>query len=69
MISGSGSTAIRIDRTTTDIIEAQGKHVYPGFIVPNSTLGLVEIDAVRATQDSDEVGQMNPNIRSLVEIS
>lgn len=62
---GDGST-IRIDRTTTDIIEAQGKHVYPGFIVPNSTLGLVEIDAVRATQDSDEVGQMNPNIRSLI---
>lgn len=60
-----GST-IRIDRTKTDIINAQGKHVYPGFIVPNSTLGLVEIDAVRATQDSDEVGQMNPNIRSLI---
>ena len=60
-----GST-IRIDRTKTDIINAQGKHVYPGFIIPNSTLGLVEIDAVRATQDSDEVGQMNPNIRSLI---
>ena len=55
--------------TNTDgmeIINAQGKHVYPGFIAPNSTLGLVEIDAVRATQDSDEIGFMNPNIRSLI---
>lgn len=60
------ASTIRIDRNKTNIIEAQGKHVYPGFIIPNSTLGLVEIDAVRATQDSDEVGQMNPNIRSLV---
>ena len=60
------ASTIRIDRTKTEIINAQGKHVYPGFIIPNSTLGLVEIDAVRATQDSDEVGQMNPNIRSLI---
>ncbi len=60
-----GST-IRIDRTKNEIIDAQGKHVYPGFIAPNSTLGLVEIDAVRATIDSDEVGQMNPNIRSII---
>ena len=26
------------------IINAEGKHVYPGIIAPNSTLGLVEID-------------------------
>ncbi|MGB1309262.1 MAG: amidohydrolase family protein [Oceanihabitans sp.] len=48
------------------VINAQGKHVYPGFIAPNSTLGLVEIDAVRATQDNDEVGYMNAHIRSII---
>ena len=48
------------------IIEAQGKHVYPGFILPNSTLGLGEIDAVRATRDYDELGSMLPHIRSLI---
>ncbi|MDT0642879.1 amidohydrolase family protein [Zunongwangia sp. F363] len=48
------------------IIEAKGKHVYPGFIAPNSTLGLVEIDAVRATDDEDEIGTMLPNVRSLI---
>ena len=48
------------------IIEAEGKHVYPGFIAPNATLGLVEIDAVRATDDEDEIGSMLPHIRSLI---
>jgi imidazolonepropionase-like amidohydrolase len=48
------------------IIEAEGKHVYPGFIAPNTTLGLVEIDAVRATDDEDEIGSMLPHIRSLI---
>ena len=55
-----------IDLTQMETIEAQGKHVYPGFIVPNSTLGLGEIDAVRATQDNDEIGSMNPHIRSII---
>ncbi|RLD85022.1 MAG: amidohydrolase [Bacteroidetes bacterium] len=49
-----------------EIIDAKSKHVYPGFIIPNSTLGLGEIDAVRATRDFDEVGGMLPHIRSLV---
>ncbi|NNL83811.1 MAG: amidohydrolase family protein [Winogradskyella sp.] len=48
------------------VINAEGKHVYPGFIVPNSTLGLVEIGAVRATNDQSEIGSINPHIRSLI---
>lgn len=48
------------------IINAEGKHVYPGFIAPNSTLGLVEIAAVKATEDEDEMGEMLPNVRSLI---
>ena len=48
------------------IIEANGKHIYPGFIAPNSTLGLVEIDAVRASDDESEIGEFNPHIRSLI---
>ena len=49
-----------------EIINAKNKHIYPGFIIPNSTLGLGEIDAVRATRDFDEVGGMLPHVRSLV---
>ena len=48
------------------IIDAAGKHVYPGFIAPNSTLGLVEIDAVRASDDESEIGEFNPHIRSII---
>ena len=47
------------------LINAAGKHVYPGFIIPNSTLGLGEIGAVRATVDQDEIGDMIPHISSL----
>ena len=49
-----------------NVIQAQGKHVYPGFIAPNTTLGIAEIGAVRQTVDFDEIGDMNPHIRSLI---
>ncbi|MCV6631381.1 MAG: amidohydrolase family protein [Flavobacteriaceae bacterium] len=49
-----------------EIIQAKGKHLYPGFILPNSTLGLGEIDAVRPTIDFDEVGNMLPHIRAQI---
>jgi imidazolonepropionase-like amidohydrolase len=47
-------------------IDASGKHIYPGFIAPNSTLGLVEIDAVKASDDEGEIGSFNPNVRSII---
>jgi len=57
---------VRIDKSAYGkIIEAEGKHVFPGFIALNSTVGLVEIESVRATLDFAEVGLLNPNIRSL----
>lgn len=49
-----------------EIINLEGKHVYPGFIAPNTTLGLREIDAVRATLDYAEVGNYNPNVRTQI---
>ena len=67
-----GKIASVTDATVTKIakhditIQADGKHIYPGFIAPNSTLGLVEIDAVRASDDESEIGEFNPHIRSLI---
>ncbi|CAM1343621.1 Amidohydrolase [Tenacibaculum amylolyticum] len=49
-----------------EIINATGKHVYPGFIAADSSLGLAEIDAVRATRDFDEVGGFLPHIRTII---
>jgi imidazolonepropionase-like amidohydrolase len=47
-------------------INAQGKHVYPGLILSRSNLGLVEISAVRASNDLTEIGELNASIRSIV---
>jgi len=61
------AATIRIDRSKfSKIFDATGKHVYPGFIATNSRLGLVEIEAVRATQDFAETGSLNPNARTLI---
>jgi len=58
---------IKIDQTKfKQVIQASGKHVYPGFIAPDTQLGLIEVDAVRATRDDREVGVFNPNIRSII---
>ncbi|MFN3316066.1 MAG: amidohydrolase, partial [Raineya sp.] len=48
------------------IIDATGKHIYPGLIVPSTTVGLTEVDAVRATRDFQEVGDFNPHVRSQI---
>ena len=60
-----GSAMMKIARMGT-IINATGKHIYPGFIALDATLGLVEIDAVKASDDESEIGIMNPHVRSLI---
>ena len=58
---------IKLDITYFDtIIQAEGKHIYPGIIAPNSTLGITEIDAVRASRDYDDVGKYNQHVRSVI---
>lgn len=57
---------ITIPANEVDVIDAKGKDVYPGLILPTSSLGLIEIGAVRASNDSREIGEMNPNIRSII---
>lgn len=47
-------------------IKANGKHVYPGFIAPITNLGLTEFESVKATLDFNEIGNLNPHVRSLV---
>lgn len=49
-----------------ELIDGKGQHVYPSFIAPNTQLGLVELESVRATRDFNELGHFNPNIRSLI---
>lgn len=61
------SLAFSYDKNDFDtVIDLKGSHVYPGFVAPNSTLGITEIDAVRATNDYHEVGFMNPHVRTQI---
>ncbi|MEI9863441.1 MAG: hypothetical protein WDN00_02585 [Limisphaerales bacterium] len=51
------------------IVDLAGKHLYPGMIALDTTMGLTEIDAVRATQDSREVGDYTPDVQSWIAVN
>jgi len=59
-------TNVAIPSEGAEVVDAKGKQVYPGLILAESSLGLVEIGAVRATNDVRELGEFNPNVRSIV---
>lgn len=46
-------------------INCFGKQLYPGFIAPDCTLGLVETESVRAETDVEDIGLLNPELRTL----
>jgi imidazolonepropionase-like amidohydrolase len=48
------------------VVDVTGKHLYPGFVHPQTTLGLVEVDSVRGTVDVEEIGEVNSNLRAEV---
>lgn len=59
-------TSIAPSASGATVVDAKGKHVYPGLILPSSDLGLKEIGAgVRASNDFSELGDYNSNIRSI----
>lgn len=68
-IRAVGNAQTAFDRAATDVVDATGKHVYPGLVAANTTVGLTEIASVRATDDHNETGQLNPNVRALVAYS
>jgi hypothetical protein len=59
------SSDIKIDKTGFEVIDVSGKQVYPGLIFPNTSIGLVEISGVDVTVDNRELGDLNPNVRSI----
>jgi len=61
---GSGNNAPSVD--SHHVMNMEGKHVYPGFILPDTSLGLIEVSSVRATDDRRELGNMNPSVRSII---
>jgi imidazolonepropionase-like amidohydrolase len=61
-------TAVGSGTATADVvIDAKGKQLYPGFICPITTLGLVEVEeGARGTVDEAETGDLNPHVRTLI---
>jgi imidazolonepropionase-like amidohydrolase len=61
------SVGTAADVKDATIINAAGKHIYPGLILSSTNLGLQEIGSgVRGSNDVNELGEMNPNVRSIV---
>ena len=51
------------------VIDIRGLHVYPGMIDAATEIGLVEVDAVRETQDETELGRLNPQLVALTAVN
>jgi len=66
VITYVGTSADQPNFFNHQVIDVQGAHVYPGFVLPNSTLGLSEIANLRATNDVVEEGDINASIRSAI---
>jgi imidazolonepropionase-like amidohydrolase len=52
-----------------DTVDLKGAHLYPGFINAAGWLGLVEIDAIRATHDMSESGEFTPDVRAWMAVN
>jgi imidazolonepropionase-like amidohydrolase len=55
-----------IEPGEAEVIDLPGGHLYPGLIAPTTSLGLLEITAVRATRDTTESGQFIPDVQSWI---
>ncbi len=68
-IAAPGQALPAAETGPATVLDLRGRHIYPGFIAANSALGLVEVQAVRATIDTTEIGVINPNVRALVAVN
>ncbi len=53
----------------TRIVDVTGKHIYPGLIDAYTTVGISEIGAVGVSNDVNELGDFNPNVRADVAVN
>jgi imidazolonepropionase-like amidohydrolase len=51
------------------VVDAAGKHVYPGFIDANNVLGLTEIGSVAGSVDISEMGDVNPEVNTAIAVN
>src|SRR5215831_4788693 len=51
------------------VIDIKGLDVYPGMIDSATEIGLVEVNAVRETLDTTEIGRFNPQLVALTAVN
>jgi imidazolonepropionase-like amidohydrolase len=51
------------------VVDVTGKHIYPGLIDAYSTVGITEIGSVDVSNDINELGDFNPNVRADVAVN
>lgn len=61
-------TEVRIPQGAR-VVDVSGKHIYPGLIDAHSTVGISEIGAVGVSNDVNELGDFNPNVRAEVAVN
>lgn len=59
-------TGVTVSGNDAKVVDAKGKQVYPGLILPSTDLGLKEIaNGVRGSNDYTELGDFNTSVRSI----
>jgi imidazolonepropionase-like amidohydrolase len=67
-ISAIGGAEVAIP-TGAKVVDVSGKHIYPGLVDAYSTVGITEIGAVDMSNDINELGDFNPNVRAEVAVN
>ena len=67
-ITAIGGADVAVPRGAK-VVDVSGKHIYPGLIDAYSTVGLTEISSVDVSNDINELGDFNPNVRAEVAVN
>ncbi len=67
-ITAIGGPEVAVPRGAK-VTDVTGKHIYPGLIDAYSTVGITEIDAVEMSNDVNELGDFNPNVRAEIAVN
>ena len=63
-----GGAEVAVPRAAK-VVDVTGKHIYPGLVDAYSTVGITEIGAVDVSNDIEELGDFNPNVRAEVAVN
>jgi imidazolonepropionase-like amidohydrolase len=68
---GKITTVAKADESlqAEEVVDLRGAHLYPGFINPIGSLGLIEINQIRATRDMAESGEFTPDVKSWLAVN